>query len=375
MKLQFFRLLSLFLHAIMAVSSRMLQMYRKQVDTMKKMQKKTSALFLAFAAAFAPLQCPAFLTACAAETGDITGDGKCSPDDIQQMQKWLLGDPAAKLTGWKAADCDKNNMLDARDLTMMKRALAAPADYSDTSYGVFLGIEPKDIARTLDYDTIVIDAQYFSAEQIAALHQSGHTVYSYINIGSVEDFRPYYNDYKAYTIADYENWEGERWVDVSKDVWKDFILKKLAPEILAKGVDGLFVDNTDIYYIKETKEIFSGVADILKGLQAMDTYVSVNGGDTFVMEYLEKGGRFSDIADAVNQETVFSAIEWEEERFSQNPEKEKAYFQEYVETVAANGGDVYLLEYTKDAALIKQIQEYCRVHHFRYYVSGTLELL
>ncbi len=334
-------------------------MFRKQVDTMKRMPKKISALFFAFTAAFVPLQCPVFLAACAAETGDLTGDIKSNSDDIQQMQKWLLGDKSAKLSDWKVFDYDKNKTLDARDFTMMKCALAAPAGYSDTSYGVFLGIEPKDIARTLDYDTIVIDAQYFSPEQIASLHQSGHTVYSYINIGSVEDFRPYYNDYAAYTIADYENWEGERWVDVSKDVWKDFILKKLAPEILAKGIDGLFVDNADIYYIKETKEIFNGVADILKGLQSMDTYVSINGGDTFVMEYIEKGGRFSDIADAVNQETVFSAIEWEEERFSQNPEKERAYFQKYVETVAANGGDIYLLEYTKDAALIKQIQEYC----------------
>lgn len=350
-------------------------MFRKQVDTMKRLQNRFSVLFLAFTAALASLPCLAFLTAYAAETGDLTGDGKCNSDDIQQMQKWLLGNADAKPADWKAADFDRNKTLDARDFTMMKRTLTVPADYSDHSYGVFLGIEPKDIARTLDYDTIVIDAQYFSPEQIAELHRSGHTVYSYINIGSVEDFRPYYSDYVAYTIADYEYWKGERWVDVSKDVWKDFILKKLAPDILAKGVDGLFVDNTDIYYIKETKDIFNGVADILKGLQAMDTYVSINGGDTFVMEYIEKGGKFSDIADAVNQETVFSAIEWEEERFSQNPDKERAYFQKYIETVAANGGDIYLLEYTKDAALIKQIQEYCREHHFRYYVSGTLELL
>lgn len=308
-------------------------------------------------------------------TCDITGDGRFNTDDIQRMQKWLLRYADAKPTGWKAADCNNDNTLDARDLTLMKRSLTAPAAYTDTSYGVFLGIEPEDIARTLDYDTIVIDAQYFTKEQIAELHASGHTVYSYINIGSVEDFRPYYNDYLPYTIGDYENWDEERWVDVSKDVWKEFILEQLAPEILAKGVDGLFVDNTDVYYIKHTKAIYQGVTDILKGLQALDTYVSINGGDTFVMEYLEKGGRFSDIADAVNQETVFSKIEWEEDRFSRNDDEERAYFQEYVETVAANGGDIYLLEYTKDAELIEQIKAYCREHHFRYYVSGTLELL
>lgn len=318
---------------------------------------------------FAPDSAPA------APDGDWNGDGKCNPDDIRQMQKWLLGNADAEPADWRNADLDRNQTLDARDFTIMKRIPAVPAEISDRSYGVFLGIGPEDLARTLDYDTIVIDAQYFTPEQIAALHAAGHTVYSYINIGSVEDFRPYYNDYVSYTIGDYENWDEERWVDVSDPVWQDFILKQLAPDILAKGVDGLFVDNADVYYFRQTAEIFSGVSKILKGLQALDTYVSVNGGDTFVTDYIEKGGSFRDIADAVNQETVFSKIEWEENRFSRNDDEERAYFQEYAETVAENGGDIYLLEYTKDAELIEQIKAYCREHHFRYYVSGTLELL
>ena len=181
--------------------------------------------------------------------------------------------------------------------------------------------------------------------------------------------------YKQYTFADYENWKGERWVDVSSDVWKDFILKELAPAILEKGVDGLFVDNVDVYYIQQTEAIYGGVKDILQGLVGLNTYVCINGGDYFVTEYLKQHGSFRDIADAVNQETVFSKIEWDEDRFSQSDEEDRAYFQEYVETVAKNGGDIYLLEYTKDAALIEQIQAYCREHHFGYYISDTLELL
>ena len=344
---------------------------------MKRNQKMQMACFLAAAIVLAPLtlRSPVFPPVLAAETGDLTGDGKFDADDVLNLQKWLLGNKDAKADDWQAADYNADSKLDARDFTLMKRAASAPKEYTDHSYGVFLGIEPEDIERTLDYDTIVIDAQYFEPEQIDALHKSGHTVYSYINIGSVEDFRSYYNDYVKYTIADYENWEGERWVDVSQEAWRDFILKKLAPKILAKGVDGLFVDNVDIYYIKKTPEIFEGVTKILKGLQEMDTYVSINGGDTFVMDYIKKGGKFTDVADAVNQETIFSEIDFDNERFLQHDEEERGYFQNYVETVAKNGGDIYLLEYTKDAKLIEQIKEYCRAHHFRYYVSSTLELL
>ena len=326
-----------------------------------KQKRNLSLCLLTAAACLMPLS-----NVCAAETNLVS--------DVQNMQKWLLGVPDAKKPDPKTADCNSDKKLDARDLTLMKRSSVQPAAYHDHSYGVFLGIEPEDIEKTLDYDTIVIDAQYFTPEEIAALHASGHTVYSYINIGSVEDFRPYYDDYVAYTIGVYENWEEERWVDVSKDAWQKFILEQLAPEILAKGVDGLFVDNADVYYIKHTKAIYNGVADILKGLQAMDTYVSINGGDTFVMDYIKKGGAFSDIADAVNQESVFSKIEWEEKRFSSSDAEDRAYFQNYVETVAANGGDIYLLEYTKDTKLIAEIKDYCKAHHFRYYVSGSLEL-
>ena len=39
--------------------------------------------------------------------------------------------------------------------------------------------------------------------------------------------------------------EDEKWVDVSEPKWQSFILDDLAPSILDKGVDGLFIDNVD----------------------------------------------------------------------------------------------------------------------------------
>ena len=245
---------------------------------------------------------------------------------------------------------------------------------SGTSYGVFLGAEPDDVMKKQGYDILVIDAQYYSEEQIAKLHAEGKTVYSYINVGSIENFRPYYDDYVDLTIAKYEHWDEERWIDVSSREWQDFLLNRLAPEILGKGVDGLFVDNTDVYYIRHTEEIYNGLTDILHGFKSLDTYVSINGGDSYVYEYLDRGGEFREIADAVNQETVFSKIEWDGNRFSKNDTGEREYFQEYIEKVSASGGDIFLLEYTTDPELIDAIREYTEAHGFRYYASSTLEL-
>ena len=55
--------------------------------------------------------------------GDTNGDGKCSVADIILLQKWILNGTDEIMTNWKAADCDGNNLLDARDLTWLKRSL------------------------------------------------------------------------------------------------------------------------------------------------------------------------------------------------------------------------------------------------------------
>lgn len=243
------------------------------------------------------------------------------------------------------------------------------------SYGVFLGASPDDMPYMTDYEKVVIDAQYFTADEIKELKDSGKTVYSYINLGSVEDFRPYYSEYEKFTLSVYENWEEEKWVDVSQPEWQAFVVDELAAEIIEKGADGLFVDNTDVYYHYPTDEMFNGVTNILKGFKELNTYVIINGGDAYVTEYAKRNSELDSIMDAENQETIFSKINWDDETFTSNDEAETAYFKEYAELVSSYGKDVYLLEYTTDSSLIRRIDDYCEEKGFTYYASDKLELL
>ena len=59
-------------------------------------------------------------------------------------------------------------------------------------YGVFLNADRTAVPKLKNYEIVVIDAQYFSKKDIRKLHAGGTKVYSYLNIGSVENFRPYY---------------------------------------------------------------------------------------------------------------------------------------------------------------------------------------
>ena len=179
---------------------------------------------------------------------------------------------------------------------------------AQTEYGVFLSYE-GDLSALAAYETVVIDAQYYTKEQIAAFQKQGHKVYTYINVGSLEDFRPYYDEYKDLALGTYEHWEEEVWMDAADPRWQDFLLKELAPELRGKGVDGFFVDNCDVYCNYPRRSILKGLTVIMKGLREGDMPVLINSGNDFLDAYCEGGGDPRDVVTGINQETVFSAID------------------------------------------------------------------
>ena len=94
-------------------------------------------------------------------------------------------------------------------------------------YGVFLGMNAKDLYKLKDYKMVVLEPSNFSAEQIREMKERGTKVYGYLNLGSLENFRPYYEQFKKYSSSPYENWEEEYWMDVSNPKWQDFLIKDL----------------------------------------------------------------------------------------------------------------------------------------------------
>lgn len=238
-------------------------------------------------------------------------------------------------------------------------------------YGVFLSVT-EDLDQLKDYKTVVIDAQFFSAKEISDFKASGHEVFSYINIGSLENWRDYYDE--DLTLSAYENWEEERWVDVSREEWQDLVIYELIPELLDKDIDGFFVDNCDVYYLYPTEEIMDGLTVMMRSMIATGKKVVINGGDTYLDAYCSSGGEWSDVITGINQESVFSSILWDEDKFGTADAEDTEYFKDYIERYADKGAVIYLLEYTTDENLIKAIDAYCKDKGFTYYVSDSLEL-
>lgn len=246
-------------------------------------------------------------------------------------------------------------------------------DKAQSNYGVFIGIDPKEATHLNGYDTVVIDADMFSKEEIEQLHQAGNDrVYSYLNIGSIETFRDCYLEFKDMTLGDYENWPEEQWMNVSKPQWRVYLRTK-AEELVDKGVDGFFLDNADIWYYYQRPEIYQGLLEILRDLKELGYPLIINGGDAFVSKGLEEGDLIG-LIDGINQETVFTSIDFENHTFGEQSTYEKAYFQEYLAYCKNKGLSIYLTEYGANEKLAKEIEAYCDRNGFSYYISSSLEL-
>ena len=247
---------------------------------------------------------------------------------------------------------------------------------NDKKFGVFIGLDQEELKETggkIDkYKTIVIDGQSFSKSQIRKWKSDGHIVYSYLNIGSISTSRSYYKDFKNIKLKAYNHWPGEYWMDVSKKAWQKKMIE-VEKSLTDKGVDGLFIDNTDVYYQYHKNSIYSGLENIISGLRKYTSRIIINGGDVFVKKLMDRGK--IKLIYGVNQESVFSRIvDYEKNIFKKQTKYNRTYYQKYLKRCKKAGLKVYVIEYTKDYALAKSIKSYCKKAGYRYYMTSNINL-
>ena len=243
---------------------------------------------------------------------------------------------------------------------------------------VLLGASPENVLGRVEqdgvYQTLILDLQNFSKEQVSALHHAGvKKIYSYLDVGSLETYRPYFTRFHKLARAPYENWEEEYWVDVSNTSWQDFLVKELASDLVQKGVDGFFLDNTDVYAQEETPQTYEGLVRILEGLGDYHLPVIVNGGDLFVKKLI--ADHKQNLLRAVCQESVFSCIkDYKKNQFGRQDKEVRDDYLTYLQTCKKANLAVLLIEYTKDSKLEEEADSYCKKMGFCLFVSKSLGL-
>ena len=99
----------------------------------------------------------------------------------------------------------------------------------------------------------------------------------------------------------------------------------------------------------------------------------INGGDQFVTKAI-KDGSYSSLFDGVNQEEVFTLINFDNHTYHSQSSSDTKYYKNYLSLVKSKGLKVYLLEYGADSSKEKEIKDYCTSNGFSYYNSKSYNL-
>jgi cysteinyl-tRNA synthetase len=94
-------------------------------------------------------------------------------------------------------------------------------------------------------------ADYFRADEIAAVRASGKTVLSYFEIGSIEDFRPESDPIRReapdLVLNQWETWPQEHFVKYWDQRWWDRVIQPRLDQALSAGFDGVYLDTPLAY--------------------------------------------------------------------------------------------------------------------------------
>ncbi|MQM27289.1 glycoside hydrolase [Glycomyces sp. NEAU-7082] len=112
-----------------------------------------------------------------------------------------------------------------------------------------------DAVAAAPQPTVVIDLardggeDYFTADEIAALHDAGKTVYAYFSMGSIETYRPEYGAVAGTDLVlnQWGDWPDEYFVRYWDQRWWDLVMQPRLDQALAAGFDGVYLDVTNAY--------------------------------------------------------------------------------------------------------------------------------
>lgn len=114
------------------------------------------------------------------------------------------------------------------------------------------GLDP--IAKT-SFDYAVIDLardggeDYFTADEIAAVKDSGKTVYAYFTMGSIETYRPEHSAVAATDLVlnRWADWPDEYFVKYWDQRWWDLVMQPRLDQAMTAGFDGVYLDVPNAY--------------------------------------------------------------------------------------------------------------------------------
>lgn len=221
----------------------------------------------------------------------------------------------------------------------------------NANFAVLNALDGKEYEKAEKYAMVVVDPDNFSDDELMNLKSYGTICYAYVNVGALETFRSYYEDFKRDSLKKYDGFDDEYWVDVTDESWQTHI-SDLCLDFINRGYDGFFLDNMDVYSeLDEAEAAYNALFHIVSDVKGTGFPVILNGGMDFMNAYLDTGFPAYLICDGVAQEEVYSSYDPSTKKYGKSDSSSKKEYLKYLDERKADGLEIYLIEYTKNPFL------------------------
>ena len=226
-------------------------------------------------------------------------------------------------------------------------APAAPRDArlrSVSSWAFAIGsgdLRGDSAARYAPFDLVVVDAEEATPQQVAGLRASGKLVLGYLSVGTIERGRSWYRAARPYKLELWEDW-GEWYADVRRAGYRRLIERRVAPALLRKGFDGLFLDNVDMVegHPRQRRGMTQLVRRLSHDSRARGRLLFAQNGDAYVPSL----ARF---LDGWNREDVTWTYDFDSRRYQRVGAEDTRAAQATLRSLAARGLLVTSTDYTR----------------------------
>jgi len=169
--------------------------------------------------------------------------------------------------------------------------------------------------RFAPFDVVVVDGEEATRADVAAIARHGTVVLGYLSVGTIERWRSWYPLLRAYRLNPDRDWSGEWFADASRRGFRRALLRRIAPRLLAKGFDGLFLDNVDMVETRNHRAQRPGMRHLVRRLAAL---VHGEGGLLFAQNgaWALRRLRLARLLDGWNREDVTFTYDFARHRYA-----------------------------------------------------------
>lgn len=173
------------------------------------------------------------------------------------------------------------------------------------------------VSRFGGFDLVIVDGELASAEQISALQAQGVLVLGYLSVGTIEKGRGWFRRSRRFRLELWADW-GEWYADVSASGYRRIIAGVVAPQLLDKGFDGIFLDNLDMVLSHRAlrRPMFSLLKKLSRLARGQTRLLFAQNGDELLIKY-------APYLDGWNREDVSSTYDFDTKNYVASSESEQ----------------------------------------------------